>query len=69
VNGELVEDTGEDTASVSMNFTFHFRDTSGAHNIEVLKEGLKDGSKVMKSLAPGGLGFVVPAAASKDNAK
>lgn len=60
VNGELVEDTGEDTASVSMNFTFHFRDTSGAHNIEVLKEGLKDGSKVMKSLAPGGLGFVVP---------
>jgi len=25
-----------------------------------LKEGAKDGSKIMKGLAPGGLGFVVP---------
>ena len=60
VNGDFVEDTDEDTASVNMNFTFRFRDSSGEHSYENLQEGLKDGSKIMSSLAPGGLGFVVP---------
>jgi hypothetical protein len=60
VNGALVEDTEEDTAQASMNFTFPFSDLDGEHSYDELSEGAKDGSKVMKSLAPGGMGFVVP---------
>lgn len=60
VNGELVEEVEEDTAQASMNFTFPFTDLGGEHNYDELSEGAKDGSKVMKSLAPGGMGFVVP---------
>jgi hypothetical protein len=60
INGALVEDVDEDTATASMSFTFPFKTLSGEHSYEELKEGAKDGSKVMKGLAPGGLGFVVP---------
>ncbi len=60
VNGALVEDADEDTAQASMNFAFPFKTGNGDYPADALVEGAKDGSKVMKSLAPGGLGFVVP---------
>jgi len=60
VGGELVEEVDEDTAMASMSFTFPFKALSGEHSYNELREGAKDGSKVMKGLAPGGLGFVVP---------
>ncbi len=60
VNGELVEEVEEDTAQASMSFTFPFSSLDGEHSYDELSEGAKDGSKVMKSLAPGGMGFVVP---------
>lgn len=60
VGGALVEDIDEDTAMASMGFTFPFKTLTGQHSYDELREGAKDGSKVMKGLAPGGLGFVVP---------
>lgn len=60
INGALVEDIDEDTAMASMGFTFPFKTLTGEHSYDELREGAKDGSKVMKGLAPGGLGFVVP---------
>ena len=58
-DGPLPE-TDEPTVSLSVSFTFPFRRKDGVFSVKELKEGAKDGSKIMKSLAPGGLGFVVP---------
>lgn len=60
VDGELAAATEGDSTQVSMNFTFPYKRTDGVFLIDEIKEGAKDGSKVMSSLAPGGLGFVVP---------
>lgn len=60
IDGKLVDESGEDTASANMSFVFPFKTLEGEHNFDELKEGAKDGSKVMKGLAPSGLGFVVP---------
>ncbi len=60
VDGALVEETEEDSVALNMSFSFNFRDNDGTHDFETLREGLKDGSKIVKALAPGGLGFVVP---------
>lgn len=60
IGGELVEENEDNTATANMSFVFPFKKSSGEHSYDELKEGAKDGSKVMKNLAPGGLGFVVP---------
>ena len=60
IEGELAPVTESDSAEVSMGFAFPYKRTDGVFSIDEVKEGAKDGSKVMKSLAPGGLGFVVP---------
>jgi len=60
VAGEVPVDDGEDTAQANMNFRFIYNDADGSHQMADIYEGAKDGSKIMKSLAPGGLGFVVP---------
>lgn len=60
VNGQVPVDDGEDTTQANMSFKFIYPDGNGSHNMADIYEGAKDGSKIMKSLAPGGLGFVVP---------
>ncbi len=60
VGDELAPTTEGDSVEASMNFTFTYNRKDGLFSVEELKEGAKDGSKVMKGLAPGGLGFVVP---------
>lgn len=60
VDGELAPTTEGDSVQASMNFMFKYNRTDGEFTIDELNEGAKDGSKVMKSLAPGGLGFAVP---------
>lgn len=60
VDGALVEETEQDSVALNMSFSFNFRENNGTHDFETLREGLKDGSKIVKALAPGGLGFVVP---------
>lgn len=60
IDGELAPVTEGDTAQVSIGFAFPYKRTDGVFSIDEIKEGAKDGSKVMKSLAPGGLGFAVP---------
>jgi len=62
---KLVEGTvplGEegDTTEAHMGFEFIYPGTNGTYQMADIYEGAKDGSKIMKSLAPGGLGFVVP---------
>ncbi len=60
VDGKTVEDSEESTAEANVLFTFPYRNQSGTISLSDLREGAKDGSKIMKSLAPTGLGFVVP---------
>lgn len=61
VDGEVAEDAeGASTTSVSVGFVFPYRRSDGQFAISELVEGAKDGSKIMKGVAPGGLGFVVP---------
>ncbi|RKQ68874.1 hypothetical protein DES40_1649 [Litorimonas taeanensis] len=60
IDGHLVEETDAPTGQADLSFSFPFKQSSGEHSAEALYEGAKDGSKVMKALAPGGLGFVVP---------
>lgn len=43
-----------------MQFSFPFLNMSGSHSVDELVEGAKGGSKIMNTLAPGGLGFMVP---------
>jgi len=60
VDGKIPLDDGESSAQANMNFRFIYSDKDGSHDMADIYEGAKDGSKIMKSLAPGGLGFVVP---------
>jgi hypothetical protein len=60
IDGELAPVTEGDSTEASMNFFFPYKRTDGVFTIDEIREGAKDGSKVMSSLAPGGLGFVVP---------
>lgn len=60
VDGKTVEDSEANVAEVNALFTFPYRNQSGTISLSELREGAKDGSKIMKSLAPTGLGFVVP---------
>jgi len=60
VDGAIPIDDGKDSAQANMSFRFIYSDTDGSHDMADIYEGAKDGSKIMKSLAPGGLGFVVP---------
>ena len=60
IDGELAPVTKGDSAEVSLGFAFPYKRTDGVFSIDEINEGAKDGSKVMKSLAPGGLGFAVP---------
>lgn len=48
------------TVNLSVSFQFPFRRHDGVFQIEEIKEGAKDGSKIIKSLAPSGLGFAAP---------
>lgn len=60
VDGELAPVTEGDSTEANMSFSFPYKRTDGVFSMDELKEGAKDGSKVMSGLAPGGLGFVVP---------
>lgn len=60
VNGELAATTEGDSTEASMSFSFPFKRQDGNFTIDEIKEGAKDGSKIMNGLAPGGLGFAVP---------
>jgi len=60
VDGKIPVDDGEDSTEAHMSFRFIYSDNDGSHDMIDIYEGAKDGSKIMKSLAPGGLGFVVP---------
>ena len=60
VDGELAAATEGDSVEASMSFGFPYKRTNGIFSIDEIKEGAKDGSKIMSGLAPGGLGFVVP---------
>ncbi|WP_409433377.1 hypothetical protein ACJ3XI_02420 [Litorimonas sp. RW-G-Af-16] len=60
IDGVVPEDTGDDTVQANMNFSFAYKPQNGSYSVATLREGAKDGSKIMNSLAPGGLGFVVP---------
>jgi|GEM_PF-5867715 len=60
VDGEIVGKSDEPTIQANMSFTFTYLNKSGTHRVDELVEGAKDGSKVMNTLAPGGMGFMVP---------
>lgn len=59
-DGEIAQKGDEDSTSVNMMFEFPFRRADGNFEVSELREGAKDGSKIMKGVAPGGLGFVAP---------
>ncbi len=60
IDGQTVEDKDESVANVNVLMTFPYKNDTGKFSLSELREGAKDGSKVMKSIAPTGLGFVVP---------
>lgn len=60
VDGELAATTEGDSTEASMSFSFPFKRQDGVFTIDEIKEGAKDGSRIMNGLAPGGLGFAVP---------
>ena len=60
MDGKVPQATEEDTTSVNVAFVFPYRRTEGQFAVSELIEGAKDGSKIMKGVAPGGLGFAVP---------
>ena len=60
IDGELAPVTEGNSAEASMSFSFPYKRVDGVFSVDEIKEGAKDGSKVMSGLAPGGLGFVVP---------
>ena len=60
MDGEIAQRNEDSSTSVNVNFEFPFRRADGVFDVSELKEGAKDGSKVVKDLAPSGLGFVVP---------
>ena len=60
VNGELAPATEDNSTSVRTSFSFPYKRSDGVFTVDEIKEGAKDGTKAMRSLAPGGLGFVMP---------
>ncbi|MEP1229139.1 MAG: hypothetical protein ABJG88_00540 [Litorimonas sp.] len=60
VDGNTIEDREESIALATASFIFPYKNTTGSLSMDELLEGAKDSSKVMKSLAPSGLGFFVP---------
>lgn len=60
IDGKIGEKTEEPTVQANMSFSFPYLNKTGSHSVGELVEGAKDGSKVMNSLAPGGMGFMVP---------
>lgn len=60
IDGKIVGKSDEPTVQANMSFSFPFLNSSGSHSVDELVEGAKDGSKIMNTLAPGGLGFMVP---------
>jgi len=58
-DGPLGE-TEKHAVSLSVSFGFPFRREDGNFTADEIKEGAKDGSKIIKSLAPTGLGFAAP---------
>jgi len=58
-NGPLGE-TEENVVSLSVSFGFPYRRKDGLFSVDEIKEGAKDGSKIIKGLAPTGLGFAAP---------
>ena len=60
MDGKVAQKDESEGTSVNVMFKFPFRQTDGSFAISDLNEGAKDGSKIMKGVAPGGLGFVVP---------
>jgi hypothetical protein len=60
IDGEIAPATEDDTTEASLSFSFPYKRTDGDFTIDEVREGAKDGSKVMNGLAPGGLGFAVP---------
>lgn len=53
-------ESDEPTVTLSVSFEFPFQRRDGVFSYEEIKEGAKDGSKIIKSLAPSGLGFAAP---------
>ena len=60
MDGKVAQKDESEGTSVNVIFKFPFRQTDGSFDVSDLNEGAKDGSKIMKGVAPGGLGFVVP---------
>ena len=60
VDGVIVQKQKDPKTSVSVSMTFPYRNQTGNLLMRELAEGAKDGSKIMKSLAPTGLGLFVP---------
>lgn len=60
VDGELAPVTEGDSTEAGASFSFPYKRADGEFSIDEIKEGAKDGSKVMNGLAPAGLGFAVP---------
>jgi len=54
------DDKKDKTVSLSVFLRFPFLRKDGSFGIEEINEGAKDGSKILKSLAPTGLGFAAP---------
>jgi len=59
-DGEIGAETEEDQVEANIGFTFPYKRQDGNFTMDEILEGAKDGSKVMKGVAPSGLGFVVP---------
>ena len=57
---QVSQETEEVRDEASLSLKFLYNRSKGQFTIEEIREGAKDGSKIMKGLAPGGLGFVVP---------
>jgi len=55
-----LKETEDSTVTLSVSFGFPFRRKDGLFSVDEIKEGTKDGSKIIKSLAPKGLGFAAP---------
>ena len=55
-----LEYSDKNALNLSVSFGFPFRRDDGQFSIKDLNEGAKDGSKIIKSLAPKGLGFAAP---------
>jgi len=55
-----LEYSEKDALTLSVSFGFPYRRDDGLFRVKDLQEGAKDGSKIIKSLAPKGFGFAAP---------